>query len=165
MAAVSQGLRVLGVCADSATFDRRMFKVVHDFLHAHPASNHNLRRAGKRKLAPPFLLRQWKRLASYARTDIERHCAWMKRSFGLKYYQRFTWLRVTRFVLLSCSAALAVARAAERYRRPEFHRSRASVLTSLHKYKSVKKGMVFKKVCKRIHHFADMRNVLLAKAV
>ncbi len=36
---------------------------------------------------------------------------------------------------------------------------------SLHKYKSVKKGMVFKKVCKRIHHFADLRNVLLTKVV
>jgi hypothetical protein len=28
-----------------------MFKVVHDFLHAHPAIHYNLRRAGKRKLA------------------------------------------------------------------------------------------------------------------
>jgi len=131
MAAVSYGLRVLVVYADSATFDWRMFKVIHDFLHAHPASNYNLRRAGKRKLAPPFLLRQWKRLVIYPRTDIERHFAWMKRYFGLKYYQCFTLLRVTQFVLLTYSAALAVALAAERYQRPEFHRSRASVLASL----------------------------------
>jgi transposase len=131
MASVIYGFRVLVVYADSAYFDRRMFKVVHDFLHAHPAINYNLRRAGKRKLATPFFLEQWKRLVIYPRTDIERHFAWMKRYFGLKYFQCFTLLRVTQFVLLTYSAALAVALASERYQRPVFHRSRASVLASL----------------------------------
>jgi transposase len=131
MAAVIYGFRVLVVYADSAYFDRRMFKVVHDFLHAHPAINYNLRRAGKRKLATPFFLEQWKRLVIYPRTDIERHFAWMKRYFGLKYYQCFTLLRVTQFVFLTYCATLAVALASERYQRPEFHRSRASVLASL----------------------------------
>jgi hypothetical protein len=131
MAAVIYGFRVLVVYADSAYFDRRMFKVVHDFLHAHPAINYNLRRTGKRKLVNLSFLEQWKRLVIYPRTDIERHFAWMKRYFGLKYYQCFTLLRVTQFVLLTYSAALAVALAAERYQRPEFHRSRASVLASL----------------------------------
>jgi transposase len=131
MAAVIYGFRVLVVYADSAYSDWRMFKVVHDFLHAHPAINYNLRRDGKRKLATLLFLRQWKRLVIYPRTDIERHFAWMKRYFGLKYYQCFTLLRVTQFVLLTYSAALAVALAAVRYQRPEFHRSRASVLASL----------------------------------
>jgi hypothetical protein len=131
MAAVIYGFRVLVVYADSAYFDWRMFKVVHDFLHAHPAINYNLRRAGKRKLATPFFLSQWKRLVIYPRTDIERHFAWMKRYFGLKYFQCFTLLRVTQFVLLTYCAALAVALAAERYQRPDFLRCRASVLASL----------------------------------
>jgi len=131
LAAVLYGFRVLVVYADSAYFDRRMFKVVHDFLHAHPAINYNLRRAGKRKLATLSFLEQWKRLVIYPRTNIERHFAWMKRYFGLKYFQCFTLLCVTQFVLLTYSAALAVALASERYQRPEYHRSRASVLASL----------------------------------
>jgi transposase len=131
MAAVIYGFRVLVVYADSAYFDRRMFKVVHDFLHAHPAINYNLRRVGKRKLATLPFLEQWKRLVIYPRTDIERHFAWVKRYFGLKYFQCFTLLRVTQFVFLTYSATLAVALASERYQRPEFHRSRASVLASL----------------------------------
>jgi hypothetical protein len=131
MAAILYGLRVLVVYADSAYFDWRMFKVVHDFLHAHPAINYNLRRAGKRKLATLFFLEQWQRLVINPRTAIERHFAWLKRYFGLKYFQCFTLLRVTQFVLLTYCAALAVALASERYQRPEFRRSRASVLASL----------------------------------
>jgi len=50
---------------------------------------------------PRFFLSQWKRLVIYPRTDIERHFAWMKRYFGLKYFQCFTLLRVTQFVLLT----------------------------------------------------------------
>ena len=131
LAALCFGFRVLVVYADSAYFDWRMFKVVHDFLHAHPAINYNLRKSGKRKLATLDFLDQWQRLVINPRTAIERHFAWMKRYFGLKYFQCFTLLRVTQFVLLTYSAALAVAIAAERYQRPEFHRSRASVLASL----------------------------------
>jgi hypothetical protein len=108
MAAIIYGFRVLVVYADSAYFDWRMFKGVHDFFHAHPAINYNLRRAGKPKLATPFFLRQWKSLVIFPRTDIERHFAWMKRYFGLKFYQCFTLLRVTQFVLLTFIAALAV---------------------------------------------------------
>jgi hypothetical protein len=131
MTAILYGFQVLVVYADSAYFDRRMFKVVHDVLHAHPAIHYNLRRAGKRKLATLDFLEQWQRLVISPRTDIERHFAWMKRYFGLKYFQCFTLLRVTQFVLLTYCAALAIALAAERYQRPEFHRSRASVLASL----------------------------------
>jgi hypothetical protein len=54
--------------------------------------------------------------------------AWMKRYFGLKYFQGFTLLRVTQFVLLTYSAALAVALAAHRYQRPDFYRRRSMIL-------------------------------------
>lgn len=118
VAAILYGFHVLVVYADAAYFDWRMFKVVQDILHAHPAINYNLRRAGKRKLATPFFLEQWQRLVTAPRTAIERHFAWMKRYFGLKYFQCYTLGRVTQFVLLTYIAALAVALAAERYQRP-----------------------------------------------
>ena len=125
------GFRVLVVYADAAYFDWRMFKVVHDILGAHPAVNYNVRRSGKRKLATLFFLEQWWRLVIIPRTAIERHFAWMKRYFGLKYFQCFTLMRVTQFVCLTYIAALAVALAAERYQRPELHRSRSMVLANL----------------------------------
>ena len=64
-------------------------------------------------------------------TDIERHFVWMKRYFGLKYFQSFIMRRVTQFVYLTYIAALAVALAAERCQRPELHRSRSMVLANL----------------------------------
>lgn len=131
LSAIWYGFRVRTVYADAAYFDGRMFKVVHDILHAHPAIHYNLRRSGKRKLATLFFLEQWQRLVIAPRTAIERHFAWMKRYFGLKYFQGFTWLRVTQFVLLTYSAALAVALAAQRYQRPDLYRRRSMVLAHL----------------------------------
>jgi hypothetical protein len=128
LSAILYGLRVLIVYADAAYFDGKMFKVVHDILHAHPAIHYNLRRSGKRKLATLFFLEQWQRLVIAPRTAIERHFAWMKRYFGLKYFQGFTLLRVTQFVLLTYIAALAVALAAHRYQRPDLYRRRSMVL-------------------------------------
>ena len=128
VAAILYGFRVLVVYADAAYFDRRFFWVVFDILGAHAAVDYNLRRAGKRKLAEPFFLRQWWRLVIRPRTDIERHFAWIKRYFGLKYFQCFTLMRVSQFVLLTYIAALAVALAAQRYDRPELVRSRSMVL-------------------------------------
>ena len=128
LAALIYGFRVLVVYADAAYFDRRFFRVVFDILGAHPAVDYNLRRAGKRKLAEPFFLRQWRRLVIWPRSDIERHFAWIKRYFGLKYFQCFTFVRVFQFVLLTYIAASAVALAAQRYDRPELVRSRSMVL-------------------------------------
>lgn len=128
VAALVYGFRVLVVYADAAYFDRRFFWVVFEILGAHAAVDYNLRRAGKRKLAEPFFLRQWWRLVIRPRSDIERHFAWIKRYFGLKYFQCFTFLRVCQFVCLTYIAALAVALAAQRYDRPELVRSRAMVL-------------------------------------
>jgi hypothetical protein len=129
--AILYGFQVLVVYADAAYSDWRMFKVVHNILGAHPAVNYNVRRSGKRKLATLFFLEQWWRLVIIPRTAIERHFAWMKRYFGLKYFQCFTLMRVTQFVTLTYIAALAVALAAERYQRPELHRSRSMVLANL----------------------------------
>ncbi len=129
--AVLYGFRVLVVYADAAYFDRRFFRVVQEILGAHPAVDYNVRRAGKRKLATLFFLGQWRRLVITPRSDIERHFAWMKRYFGLKYFQCYSWLRVTQFVLLTYSAALAVAFAAQRYERPELLRRRAMVLAQV----------------------------------
>ena len=128
VAALLYGFQVLVVYADAAYFDRRFFWVVFDILGAHAAVDYNLRRAGKRKLVDPFFLRQWRRLVIRPRTDIERHFAWIKRYFGLKYFQCFTFLRVNQFVLLTYIATLAVALAAQRCGRPELVRSRSMVL-------------------------------------
>ena len=131
LAALLYSFRVLVVYADAAYFDRRFFWVVFDILGAHAAVDYNLRRAGKRKLATLFFLRQWKRLVIWPRSDIERHFAWMKRYFGLKYFQCCTLLRVTQFVLLTYIAALAVALAAQRYQRPELVCRRSMVLAQV----------------------------------
>lgn len=126
--AILYGFQVLVVYADAAYFDRRMFRILHDILGAHPGVDYNVRRAGKHQLATLFFLGQWRRLVIIPRSDIERHFAWMKRYFGLKYFQCYSWMRVTQFVLLTYSAALAVALAAQRYERPELIRQRAMVL-------------------------------------
>jgi len=131
VSAVLYGFRVLVVYADAAYFDRRFFRVVHDILGAHPGVDYNVRRKGKRQLASLFFLGQWRRLVITPRSDIERHFAWMKRYFGLKYFQCYSWLRVTQFVLLTYGAALAVALAAQRYQRPDLLRRRAMVLAQV----------------------------------
>jgi hypothetical protein len=124
------GFRVLVVYADAGYFERKLFWVC-QVLGAHPAINYNLRRAGKRKLATPFFLEQWHRLVIVPRKAIERHFAWAKRYFGLKFFQCRTLPRVTQFVLLTYIAILAVALAAIRYQRPELCRCRSMVLANL----------------------------------
>lgn len=131
VAAVLFGLKVLVVYADAAYFDKRMFRVVHDILGAYPAIHYNLRKAGKQKLATLEFLEQWQRLVTTPRTAIERHFAWLKRYFGLKYFQCFTLIRVMQYVQLTYIATLAVAIAAERYQRPELRRRRSMVLAHL----------------------------------
>jgi hypothetical protein len=131
VSALLYGFRVLVVYADAGYFDRRTFWVVQEVLHAHPAINYNLRRSGKRKLATPFFLEQWHRLVIMPRKAIERHFAWLKRYFGLKYFQCFTGVRVAQFVLLTYCAALTVALAAARYQRLDLVRCRSMVLVNL----------------------------------
>lgn len=124
------GFRILVVYADAGYADRRFFRVIRH-LGAYPAVDYNLRKAGKRKLATLFFIRQWKRLVIRPRSDIERHFAWMKRYFGLKYFQCYTYMRVNQFIWLTYAAALAVAVAACRYERPDLVRRRAMVLANV----------------------------------
>ncbi|HXF84686.1 MAG TPA: transposase [Anaerolineales bacterium] len=131
LAAVLYGLRVLVVYADAAYFDGKMFWVIHDFLGGHAAVDYDLRRSGKRKLATLFFLQQWQRLVMAPCTAIERHFAWMKRYVGLNDFQGYTLLRVTQFVLLTYSAALAVALAAHRYQRPDLYHRHSMVLAQV----------------------------------
>lgn len=121
-------LRVWVVYADAAYFDKRFFGWVYDWLGAHPAVDYNLRRAGKRKLATPFFIGQWRHYVLGPRSAIERHYAWAKRYFGLKYFQCYTLMRVTQFILLTYIIIAAVAVAAGRYQRPDLVRSRGQVL-------------------------------------
>jgi len=130
-AAIIFGFRVLIVYADAAYPDKRFFRVVHDFLHAHPAVNYNPRRSGKNKLATPFFLNQWKHFVLNPRSDIERHFAWVKRYFGLKYFQCFTYLRVYQYVVLTYIAVLVIALAACRCQRDELARSRSMVIAAV----------------------------------
>ena len=62
------------------------------------------------------------------RSAIERHYAWAKRYFGLKYFQCYTLMRVTQFILLTYIVIAAVAVAAGRYQRPDLVRSHGQVL-------------------------------------
>jgi len=120
--------RVLVVYADAAYFDKRFFAWVHNFFGAHPAVDYNLRRAGKRKLATPFFLEQWRYYVLGPRSAIERHFAWAKRYFGLTCFQCFTYERVSQFILLTYLVIVAVAVAAQLYQRSDLVRSRSKVL-------------------------------------
>lgn len=122
------GFRVWIVYADAAYFDYRMLGFIHDVLGASPAVDYNLRRKGKRFLATLFFLDQWRHYVLGPRSAIERHFAWLKRYFGLKYFQCYTFVRVSQFVLLTYIVAVAVALAAKRYNRPDLVRSRCAVL-------------------------------------
>jgi len=123
--------RVLVVYADAGYFGRRTFWVIQEILHAHPAVNYNVRRGGRRQIATLDFLEQWQRLVIAPRKAIERHFAWLKRYFGLKYFQCRTYLRVSQFVVLTYGAALAVALAAARYQRLDLVRCRSQVLAHL----------------------------------
>ena len=116
------------VYADAAYFDRRFLYVVRHLLDASPAVDYNPRRRGKRQLAVPAFIRWWRRQVLRPRQAIERHFAWLKRYFGLKYFQCYTLPRVTQYVLLTYIATAAVALAAYRYDRPDLIRRRAMVL-------------------------------------
>lgn len=122
------GFQVWVVYADAAYFDYRMLGLIHDILGASPAVDYNLPRKGKRFLATFFFLGQWRRYVLGPRSGIERHFAWLKRYFGLKYFQCYTFVRVSQFVLLTYIVAVAVALAAKRYNRPDLVRSRCAVL-------------------------------------
>jgi hypothetical protein len=119
--------RILVVRADAAYFNYRFLGFVRTVLGASVNVDYNLRRQGKRFLADLFFVRQWRDLMS-PRANIERHFAWMKRYFGLKYFRVQGYLAVTQFVFRVYIAALIVAFIAARCRRPDLATSRLKVL-------------------------------------
>jgi len=120
-------LRIHAVWADAAYFNYAFLGFIRNVLHASVNVDYNLRRQGKRFLADLFFIRQWRDLLS-PRSNIERHFAWMKRYFGLKYFRVQGYLAVTQFVFRVYIAALIVAFIAARYQRPELATSRLKVL-------------------------------------
>jgi hypothetical protein len=62
------------------------------------------------------------------RANIERHFAWVKRYFGLKYFHVQGHLAVTQFVFRVYIAVLIVAFIATRCQRPDLATSRLKVL-------------------------------------
>jgi hypothetical protein len=69
----------------------------------------------------------WRDLIS-PRANIERHFAWLKRHFGLKYFRIQGYLAMTQFVFRVYMAALIVAFVAARHQRPELATLRLKVL-------------------------------------
>jgi len=122
------GFQVWIVYADAAYFEYEILSFIVQVLGASAAIDYNLRRRGKHFLATFFFLSQWRRYVAGPRRDIERHFAWAKRYFGLKYFQCWTYLRVSQYVLLTYCIILGVALAAQRYGRPDLRLSRAEVL-------------------------------------
>jgi Transposase DDE domain len=120
-------LRIRVVRADAAYFNYAFLGFVRDVLHASVNVDYNLRRRGKRFVADLFFLRQWRDLMR-PRSNIERHFAWMKHYFGLKYFRVQGYLAVTQFVFRVYIAALIVAFIAVRHQRPELATSRLKVL-------------------------------------
>jgi hypothetical protein len=120
------GLRVAVVYADSAYFSRAFLRLIR-WLGASPVVDYNLRRAGKRFLATLFFTDQWRRLRG-PRTAVERCFAFLKRYYGLKYFQVQGAEAVWQYALLVHAAMLAVALAAYRSGRTDLMTSRAQVL-------------------------------------
>jgi hypothetical protein len=119
-------LRISVLYADSAYYTHRFVTFVRA-LGIIPIIDYQLRRLGKRFLATLFFLDQWRRLRA-PRTAAERCFAFLKRYYGLKYFQVTGWEAVWRSALLIHTAMLAVAVIAYRLDRPDLMTSRAHVL-------------------------------------
>jgi len=107
-------LRIHVVRADAAYFNYSFLDFARNVLHASVNVDYNLRRQGKRFLADLFFIRQWRDSMS-PRANIERHFAWLKRYFGLKYFRGQGYLAVTQFEFRVYLAALIVAFIAARH--------------------------------------------------
>jgi hypothetical protein len=122
------GFQVWIAYTDAAYFEYEILGFVVQVLGASAAIDDSLRRRGQHFLATFFFLSQWRRYVVGPRRGMERHFAWAKRYFGLKYFQCWTFLRVSQYVLLTYCVILGVALAAQRYGRPELRHCRAEVL-------------------------------------
>jgi hypothetical protein len=119
-------LRIAVLYADAGYYTYRFVAFVRA-LGIIPIIDYNLRRLGKRFLATPFFLDQWRRMRS-PRTAAERFFAFAKRYYGLKYFQVQGWEAVWRYALRVHAAMLAVALTAYRSNRPDLMTSRSRVL-------------------------------------
>ena len=120
------GLPLAVVYADAAYHSRALCGLIRA-LGAIPVIDYQLRRLGKRFLATLFFLDQWRRLRA-PRTAVERCFAFLKRYYGLKYFQVKGLVAVWRYTLLVHSAMLAIALIAYRLDRPDLMTCRAQVL-------------------------------------
>jgi hypothetical protein len=120
------GFEVWFVRADGAYFTWKILGFIHDILGASPVVDYNVRRKNRQLVTLTFI-QQWERLMG-PRSDIERHFAWAKRYYGLKYFQMETWLNVMTYACCTYIAMLAVALVACRCQRPDLARSRTRVL-------------------------------------
>jgi len=120
-------VRILIVRADAAYFNYQFLGFVRHVLRASVNVDYNPRHQGKRFLADLFFIRQWRDVLN-PRANIERHFAWLKRYFGLKYFRVQGYLAVTQFVFRVYIAALTVAFIAARCQCPDLVTSRLKVL-------------------------------------
>lgn len=121
------GLQIAIVRADAAYFTHPILGFIRRVLGASAVVDYNLRRQGKRKLATPFFLNQW-RFHQLPRRIIERHFAWAKRYFGLEAARWNGLVAAYQHTALVYSVMLGVALVAHRYQRPELAGSRYRVL-------------------------------------
>ena len=123
---VLYGFDIWIVRADAAYFTKKILGFIHFILRANPFVDYNVRRQNKQVVTIEFIL-EWEGLMG-PRSDIERHFAWAKRYFGLKYFQVEGWLNVMTYACCTYIAILAVAVVAYRCQRPELARSRTNIL-------------------------------------
>jgi len=122
---VLYGFEIAIVRADAAYFTKKILAFI-QWLRATPVVDYNVRRKNKQVVTLEFIF-AWEGLMG-PRSDIERHFAWAKRYFGLKYFQVEGWLNVMTYACCTYIAILAVAVVAYRCQRPELARSRTNVL-------------------------------------
>jgi hypothetical protein len=123
---VLYGFEIAVVRADAAYFTRKILGFIEHILRANPFVDYNVRRKNKQVVTLDFIW-EWEGLMQ-PRSDIERHFAWAKRYFWLKYFQIEGWLNVMTYACCTYIAILAVAIVAYRCQRPELARSRTNVL-------------------------------------
>ncbi len=123
---VLYGFEIGVVRADAAYFTKKILGFIYHILQANPVVDYNVRRKNKQLVTLEFIW-EWEGLMG-PRSDIERHFAWAKRYFGLKYFQVEGWLNVMTYACCTYIAILAVALVAYRCQRPDLARSRTNIL-------------------------------------
>jgi hypothetical protein len=137
-ASMLYGLQIAVLYADAGSYTYRLVAFVRA-LGIIPGIDDNLRRLGKRFLATRFFLDQWRRWRA-PRSAVERYFAFLKRYYGLKYFQVQGWEAVWRYALLVNAAMLAVALIADRMNQPNLMTRRAHVLAFVPNCSGVMQG-------------------------